>query len=68
MSVRVVDVKKGTILYTDAGFTCMPPNARREVHEDEHGLWIACRRGRHYLDGQIDRNLYVGLTLNKGVF
>jgi hypothetical protein len=69
MSVLVSKVSKGTILYTDDGFTCIGKDARREVQEDEEGcLWISCKCGRHYLDGQIEGDRYVGLTLNQGVF
>lgn len=62
---KIGEVHRGVALRTDNGFTCLPANARRIVRADEFGeLWIACRCGRHYLDGQLDDNdQLVGLEL-----
>jgi hypothetical protein len=69
VTVRISDVTEGTILFTDGGFTCIEEGVRRVVHRDEDGsLWIACRQGRHYLNGQVEKNMYVGLTRTRGVF
>lgn len=42
------------IVQVDAGFTCIPKNATRTVRQDNHGLFIDCSDGNHYLDGQLD--------------
>jgi hypothetical protein len=47
-------VKAGDRLFTDGGFTCMPGGELKVVREDGDGLYVACRDGRHYLDGQLD--------------
>lgn len=63
----VSQVKKGTRVITDGGFTCLKPDQRRTVCEDSDGLYIRCREGKHYLSGQIDDSLageiFVGLYL-----
>lgn len=52
--VRFCDVKEGDILIADGGFTCMKAGPK-EVMKDEKGeLYVKCRAGRHYLDGQLD--------------
>ena len=56
------DTKVDDILITDGGFTCLPKNAHLTVKEDKDGLYILCRAGKHYLDGQLDdKGNYVGL-------
>lgn len=60
--VRIKDVKVGTVLIPDGDFTCMTMGRARTVHEDENGLYVGCRSGKHYLDGQIEGDRYIGLT------
>jgi hypothetical protein len=53
------------MLEVDAGFTCILSWSRRVVKKDELGLYIDCKCGQHFLDGQLDdegRN-YVGVRL-----
>ena len=57
-------MKIGTVLFTDDGFTCMGSGRMRTVYRDEHGLFVSCDDGRHYLDGQeTDDGHYVGFRL-----
>lgn len=63
VKLRLTDVKPGDILITDRGFTCMDKGQHLTVRLSRHGLWIPCRVGRHYLDGQEDEDGFlVGLT------
>lgn len=61
------NVKAGDDLITDDGFTCLPAGKVRRVHEDDGGLYIKCKEGHHYLDGQdgysadLGCDVYVGL-------
>lgn len=55
--MKLSDLKEGDVLRCDAGFTCIEKNSLAVVNKDDKGkLWIACRSGRHYLDGQEDKN------------
>ena len=61
---KVDEVKRGSFLIADGGFTCMEPGRKKVMANAEGDLYVRCREGRHYLDGQIDENgVYVGLTL-----
>ena len=59
---RVDAVSRGDTLIADGGFTCMREGAELLVNEDERGLFVSCDEGKHYIDGQIEDNLYIGLT------
>jgi hypothetical protein len=58
------EVKPGTRLFTDDGFTCMRPWEVRIVREDDkERLYVACLcgwDGKHYLEGQVEGNRVVG--------
>lgn len=58
---RVDDVKAGDVLVTDGGFTCMSENEHKTVKQDNGGLFVDCSEKRHYLDGQIEGDVYIGL-------
>jgi hypothetical protein len=61
-TTKLSDVKEGNILVADAGFDCLTAG-KHEVHRSPDGLYIRCEQGRHYLDGQVDReNNLVGLV------
>lgn len=60
---KISEVKAGTRLVTDAGFTCLRRNVRRLVRKDELGLYIKCSEGNHYLDGQAQGRHYIGLKV-----
>ena len=59
---RLSAVKVGDTLECDGGFTCLSRGERRVVQNDPatcpprngNGLYIACRDGKHFLDGQLD--------------
>ena len=70
----VAEVKVGTRLICDDGFTCIDDGAVLEVKADENDeLYFDCRGPagsgaaveRHYLDGQLNSECtcYVGLKL-----
>lgn len=61
--VRPREVRAGTVLQPDAGFTCMKAGTAKVVARDRHGLFVPCRCGKHYLDGQLSARgaWYVGL-------
>ena len=64
MYAKNSEVKAGTILIADDGFTCLHDGAERTVESDDDGLFIPCAAGKHYLDGQLNENdEYVGLTI-----
>ncbi len=64
------NVRQGIRLIADDGFICLTAGAICEVQCDEaDALYVACRLGRHYLDGQLDDgDVYIGFRLvgNRG--
>ena len=62
---RIDEVIAGTKLIADGGFTCIKNGAKLTVEAGDNGdLMVPCRhKGGHYLDGQIDRDVYIGLTM-----
>ena len=60
---QVSETKVGSIVIPDGDFGCMDEAIASVVKEDKDGLYIKCREGRHYLDGQLsdDGTEYVGL-------
>lgn len=46
-------LKPGDHLTMDDGFTCGISDQTLEVGKDEHGLYVPCSEGKHYLDGQL---------------
>jgi hypothetical protein len=60
--VKITDIKPGDVLIADAGFTCVEAGPVA-IEEDENGeLYFLCSEGRHYLDGQTDDGVVVGLS------
>lgn len=51
---RLTSCHAGDFVQVDGGFDCMSANAHYYVQSDEHGHFIPCTHGRHYLDGQCD--------------
>lgn len=47
-------VKRGDILITDGGFTCIRESTMRRVEQSDGRLYIKCDDGKHFLDGQCD--------------
>lgn len=69
---KISDVKAGSRLHTDRGFTCIGERDV-EIKEDDNGhLYFLChQRGsgtwdRHYLAGQANDDHYIGLTWASG--
>ena len=65
---HIDEVKVGTLLEADGGFTCLRNGEVVEVERHESGeLTVPCRDGTHFLDGQLDEgNEYIGFTLAEG--
>lgn len=53
MSIMCNEVKAGDRLIADGGFDCLTKGEECDVRSDKDGLYVACRQGQHYLDGQI---------------
>lgn len=56
-------VKVGTKLRADGGFTCLRDGDELTVESDDGGLFVRCSSGTHHLDGQLRRGRYIGLTV-----
>lgn len=64
----ISETKPGTRLIADAGFDCIPAD-RIVIVEGPEGsidpdkIWVPCKEGKHYLNGQVsdDEKEYVGL-------
>lgn len=51
----ISELKPGDVLIADADFDCMESGGSYLVKTDEQAdLYVQCRCGRHYLDGQTD--------------
>jgi len=51
---KLSEIKTGDVLEADGGFDCMDEGTRYTVEEDDAALFVNCREGKHYLDGQVD--------------
>lgn len=61
--LKFSDVKAGDKIQADRGFTCIAPNAVLEVRSCDHGLYVNCDEGKHFLDGQENADGFlVGLS------
>jgi hypothetical protein len=59
------EVREGDTLIADDGFTCIDAGARLLVERPLYrtDLFVACRCGRHFIDGQLNEaGEYVGFT------
>jgi len=43
-------------LVCDGSFSCLEAQEHCFVEQDEHGKYILCSHGKHYLDGQLEVN------------
>lgn len=61
--LTAAEATPGMVVQVDDGFTCIGKWQDREIQKDADGLWIKCRSGRHYMDGQLsdDGKTYVGV-------
>lgn len=48
----VQEIKVGDFVQLDEGFSCM--TGRKTIQKDNFGLFLECRCGNHYLEGQLD--------------
>lgn len=52
---KLSELKVGDSVQVDGGFSCMARESIKQVKVDPNGRkWIACKDGKHYLDGQAD--------------
>jgi hypothetical protein len=62
MYAKVVSINEGSFVEADGDFTCLAQGEVSKVHQDNEGhLFIPCSEGRHYLNGQLQENYYIGL-------
>lgn len=60
---KLNNVRAGNYLELDNDFTCMSGTVCVGI-DDEEKLYVPCRSGRHYLDGQLnDAGYLVGMYL-----
>lgn len=63
---RVDQVRSGSKVEADGGFTCVTGGQIMEIREDpDDMLFFVCDEGRHYIAGQLDQTgkFYIGLYL-----
>lgn len=53
---KVADLKPGDRLTDFFAWGCVPLKAVRVVRRDKLGLFVNCKEGCHYLDGQTGEN------------
>ena len=65
MAVKIEDVKEGSVLIADDGFTCLKDGAECVVERQGDELGVKCSHGFHDLEGQVsdDGTEYVGFEL-----
>lgn len=56
----LAELKPDITVVVDSGFTCMPGWTRLSVERDDHGLYVPCSHGNHYLDGQENEDGQLG--------
>lgn len=63
--LTVAEAQPGARIQADGEFTFISRNATRTIQSDADWLWIDCRAGQHFLDGQLsaDGTHYIGLYL-----
>lgn len=55
MPVKLSEIKSGHTLIADDDFSCLENGSENRVHADEKNLlYVKCKNGCHYLDGQAD--------------
>lgn len=50
--MKLSDLKRRDRIQTTRNWECLPEGRIKVVREDSHGLFVLCREGKHYLDGQ----------------
>lgn len=59
--MKLSDAKSGQIVMLDAGFTCAS-SGPVTLKEDTHGIYFDCQDGHHYIDGQSEDGVLIGIT------
>lgn len=61
---KLADLKEGDRVNVDSGFTCRRPGWATVRKITRKGTpYIACRRGKHFLDGRCDDGIHcIGIT------
>jgi len=60
--LNINDARSGQKVVVDPGFSCMAPWSQRVIMQDEHGFFLTCRDGRHYLEpGDPDEGSVIGV-------
>jgi len=54
--MKLDELNLGQIVQVDDGFTCMPQGTKEVKASEDGTLFLECTDGRHYLDGQIDKD------------
>jgi hypothetical protein len=54
--IRLSEIKPGDRVRGFEAWGCVPDNATRTVMQDESGLYVECKSGHHYLDGQTSED------------
>lgn len=63
--MKLTDLEPGDKIAGFENFGCIPDRAIRTVQRDDTGLFVHCRSGHHYLDGQTDESgEIIGLFLH----
>lgn len=50
--MKLSDLRPGDRIRTTRSWECVPDGAVRVVRQGNLGLYVKCREGEHYLDGQ----------------
>lgn len=51
--MKLGDLKEGDIIVANLGWYCLP-SGNHVVHEHHGRLWVPCKEGHHFLDGNLD--------------
>jgi len=51
---KISELKAGNRIKVDGDFTCLAPWTEHEVKQDDDGLYVSCKEGKHHLKGQAD--------------
>lgn len=62
---RHAELREGQRIELDDGFDCVEHNPEhpttRTVLKDEQGLYFVCKSGKHYLAGQVEGDVLIGI-------
>lgn len=64
--VKEGDLKAGDKVTFDDAFTCLSQETQCTVYEEAGNLIVRCTHGKHFLDGQLEDGVYVGVYKESG--